>query len=180
MHTACQSQMYSVKQAAKLQSLSTCHLCLQMMQGSGHDKALPHQICPNQGFVCEVYQGKMSTIKAGTYWPCVLGLLLVMTHHHTLRLFLMCMQNMPVLPSSPSTPSAMSCGVDHGFTLVDDSMKGFKLNESLSSSSHSGTRCKSCAAPATCQARPATRHTNALLMTGFSWPVCQKGTVQGD
>lgn len=40
-------------------------------------------------------------------------------------------------PGSPSTPSALSSGVDHDFTLVDDSLKSFKLCEGVSSSSHS-------------------------------------------
>lgn len=40
-------------------------------------------------------------------------------------------------PGSPSTPSALSSGVDHDFTLVDDSLKSFKLSEGVSSSSHS-------------------------------------------
>ncbi len=45
-------------------------------------------------------------------------------------------------PGSPSTPSALSSGVDHDFTLVDDSLKSFKLCEGVSSSSHSGTVLK--------------------------------------
>ncbi|DBA72452.1 hypothetical protein WJX79_006294 [Trebouxia sp. C0005] len=40
-------------------------------------------------------------------------------------------------PGSPSTPSALSSGIDHDFTLVDDSLKSFKLCEGVSSSSHS-------------------------------------------
>ncbi|DBA90178.1 hypothetical protein WJX77_009214 [Trebouxia sp. C0004] len=39
-------------------------------------------------------------------------------------------------PGSPSTPSALSSGVDHDFTLVNDSLKSFKC-EGVSSSSHS-------------------------------------------
>ena len=41
-------------------------------------------------------------------------------------------------PDSPSTPSAFSSGIDQDYTLVDDSLKSFKLGEGMSSSSHSG------------------------------------------
>ena len=40
-------------------------------------------------------------------------------------------------PDSPSTPSALSSGIDPDFTL-DDSLRGFKLGDGVSSSSHSG------------------------------------------
>lgn len=40
-------------------------------------------------------------------------------------------------PDSPSTPSALSSGIDQDFTLVDDSLKSFKLCEGVSSSSQS-------------------------------------------
>ena len=42
------------------------------------------------------------------------------------------------MPSSPSTPSNLSSGVDEDFIVVDDSLRSFKLCETFSSSSHSG------------------------------------------
>ena len=47
-------------------------------------------------------------------------------------------------PDSPSTPSALSSGVDPDFTL-DDSLRGFRLGEGGSSSSHSGAATLLCA-----------------------------------
>ena len=56
----------------------------------------------------------------------------------TVAYMCVCVQKSSSQPGSPSTPSALSSGIDHDFTLVDDSLKSFKLCEGVSSSSHSG------------------------------------------
>ncbi len=68
----------------------------------------------------------------------------------TVAYMCVCVQKSSSQPGSPSTPSALSSGVDHDFTLVDDSLKSFKLCEGVSSSSHSGVVLKAVTVSITC------------------------------
>jgi len=67
----------------------------------------------------------------------------------TVAYMCVCVQKSSSQPGSPSTPSALSSGVDHDFTLIDDSLKSFKLREGVSSSSHSGAALKAVTASIT-------------------------------